>query len=247
MSLVFAIFLMQPVNAQEWNSIYEERNGFSEFTPPNFTTDHKHQHEYKNHKQHWRSGSSFNNMNTYDYMKSRDDKYYERYSSANNRGNHSSYNRSRRASSRHANRNPWKPVKSRYGKKAFSSNRPWGKLPEQKPLKHNNMRLHDQRFKQWINQQTNSYQPQIRGVNSNYNYGFDPISVPSGYAYSNAIQNNSLINPGLINSRPYSNYQSPGGFVPFTANNPGYYQYGNGYSPMNLNPYTLVNNQVRGW
>lgn len=243
-SLVLVFLLIQPVNAQEWNSTFEERNGFSEFIPPNFETDNEHRHEYKKHKQHWRSGSSFNNTNMYSYLKPRDDYSYEDYSLNKRRNNPASYNHSKRLNSRDYKRNPWKPVKSRYGKQTFSSNRPWGKLPEQKPLKNNNMRLHDLRFKQWLNQQNNTYQPQAIMANSSLNYGVDPLHVPAGYAYSNSMQNNSLINPAFINSRPYSNYQTPGGFVPFTANRPGYYQFGNGYHPVNYNPYTVVNNQA---
>lgn len=249
-SLAVALFLLPPVYAQEWSSTFEERNGFSEFTPPNFETDHEHRHEYKKHKehkQHWRSGSSFNNENMFSYSKPHEDKYSENYSFSKRRNYHASYNNSKRTNIRHVNRNPWKPIKSRYGKQAFSSNRPWGKLPEQKPLKRNNMRLHDLRFKRWINQQNNNtYQPQAIMAYSAFNYGINPLHVPAGYAYSNSVQNGALINSALINSRPYSNYQSPGGFVPFTANNPGYYQFGNGYHPVNYNPYTFANNQAWG-
>jgi len=230
-----AIFLhIQPASAQEWFSTFEERNGFSEFSPPNFLSDHDHDHDidhdYKKHKQHWRSGSSFNDMNMFSYSKP-----HEKHSYENRPRARASQSRSNRASVSHANRNPWKPIKTRYGKQSFSSNRPWGKLPEQKPAKRNNMRFHDQRFKQWLNQQNHQ------------NYAFDSLHVPAGFTYSNALYNSSMINPVLFNSEAYPGYQLPGGFVPFSANSPGFYNTGNGYYPVHYYPYSGVNNQPWAW
>lgn len=251
--LLTALLQMSSAHAQEWFSNFEERNGFSEFSPPNYLSDHDHNHnhdnghDYKKQKEHWRSGSSFNDMNKHSYSKPYKEDYYHSSSLSNRRYGSAAHSSANRNSSSHANRNPWKPVKSRYGKQSFSSNRPWGKLPEQKRMKRNNMHLHDQRFKHWINQRNHSYQPQSLVTNSYMNYGLDPLHVPAGYVYSNSIQNGSLFNPALINSGAYPNYQSPGGFVPFTANNPGYYPYGNGYHPVNYYPYTGAISQLSGW
>lgn len=245
--LVVTLFQIPSASAQEWFSTFEERNGFSEFSPPGFISGYGHDHDHsyrkhKRHKKHWRSGSSLNELNKLYYSKPYEEEFYNTRDHVDRSGSYTRYSNKKPAYSSHANRNPWKPVKSRYGKQSFSSNRPWGKLPEKKAVKRSNMRFHDQRFKHWVSQRDKTYLPPSMMTDSYLNNGFNPLYVPAGYAYSNAIQNHAFLNPLLLNSTSYQNYQSPGGFVPFTANNPGYYFLANNYYP-----YSGVNNRFWGW
>ena len=83
-----------------------------------------------------------------------------------------------------ASKNPWKPVRSSY-KKTFGGKRPWGNVPDRKP-KTSNMKLHDQRFKQWINQRDSSYR------------SFSALSDPlSNYGYPGSMYNDPLITPSI--------------------------------------------------
>ena len=118
----------------------------------------------------------------------------------------------------HAHKNPWKPVKSFNGKRTFSSNRPWGKVPEKKPSRVTNMRMHDERFKHWVNQMDSAHQNSFMYSDSGFNQG-----IPLG------------IDP--LNPAAFSTGNVPGGFVPFTSNHPGIFGlYPFMYRPVNRSP-----------
>jgi len=142
----------------------------------------------KKDKYEWRSGSSFKSFNKERYVDSK------------------------------VSRNPWKPVKRYSKKQTFSGQRPWGNVPERKPGKTNNMRFHDQRFKQWVG----------RGDSLNKN----------NYLMSDpAFMNNRLMYPGTYRGN------IPGGYVPFVANSPGFY----GLYPGAMTPYSGMNNSPFNW
>jgi len=147
-------------------------------------------HKDKKHKYEWRSGSSFKAFNKEQYVDSR------------------------------VARNPWKPVSKFSKKQTFSGQRPWGNIPERKPGKANNMRFHDQRFKQWLS----------RGDSLRNNYSYPQPS--SGY------MENHLMYPGA-----YSRGYVPGGYVPFVANSPVLY----GVYPGAYSPYGGLTNRPWNW
>lgn len=84
-------------------------------------------------------------------------------------------------------RNPWKPTNSLHYKKSFSSKRPWGNLPEKKP-KNTNMKLHDQRFKQWSHRQDPSFRDRSMLLNT---------YSSSGYGNRNSLYRSPLITPAI--------------------------------------------------
>jgi len=109
-------------------------------------------------------------------------------------------------------KNPWKAVKSTYSKKSFSSQRPWGKIPDRKPTNKNNMKLHDQRFKQWSHQQDSFYR--------NNAYGQSPLPFSGVYGYPGLGRGNPLITPSIypgsiLNNGGYGLY--PAGGYPFAG------------------------------
>ena len=60
--------VIQPAYANDWWKTLEDKNGFSEFSPPvRFTNEHKHNKA----KVEWRSGSSFKEFNKDKYVNSR--------------------------------------------------------------------------------------------------------------------------------------------------------------------------------
>ena len=81
------------------------------------------------------------------------------------------------------------------------------------------MRFHDQRFKQWVG----------RGDTLNKN---NYLMSDPGY------MNNRLMYPGS-----YTRGNIPGGFVPFTANSPGFY----GLYPGAMSPYSGMSNSPFNW
>ena len=107
----------------------------------------------------WRSGSSFKEFNKDRYVNSR------------------------------VTRNPWKPIKMYSKKRSFNGQRPWGNIPVKKPAKTTNMRIHDQRFKKWINQMDVSYPRGRMFSDRGYSYvnnvpgGFVPFGVNSPNFY----------------------------------------------------------------
>lgn len=147
------------------------------------------EHKSKKDKYEWRSGSSFKSFNN------------ERYVDAQ------------------ISRNPWKPVKRFSNNQKFSGQRPWGNIPERKPEIANNMRFHDQRFKQWLG----------RGDSLNQNNYL--MNEPD-------FMTNDTMYPGA-----YSRGYVPGGYVPFITNSPVFY----GVFPGAFNPYSGINSSPWNW
>ena len=92
-------------------------------------------------------------------------------------------------------KNPWKASSSSRYKKKFGSKRPWGNVPDKKP-KTSNMRLHDERFKQWSHRQNPSYLNNSGLSNPLMTGGQFPLSY-SGYGYPGSIYNSPLITPSM--------------------------------------------------
>ena len=112
-------------------------------------------------------------------------------------------------------KNPWKPVSSMHYKKSFSSQRPWGNVPDRKPPRVSNMKFHDQRFKQWSRQLDASYLNNIILSDPLGPYGSATLPFNNGYAYPGAIYHNPLITPvmyprGIL---PVTRY----GVLPYTG------------------------------
>jgi hypothetical protein len=105
-------------------------------------------------------------------------------------------------------KNPWKPANSSYYKQTFTGQRPWGNVPERKPPT-SNMKFHDQRFKQWLNQRN----PMPRS-----NVGLaDPFAT---YAYPGSIYGSPLITPSIysgliVSPASYGGY--PLGIRPYSG------------------------------
>ncbi|MDH5473892.1 MAG: hypothetical protein OEY87_08005 [Gammaproteobacteria bacterium] len=117
-------------------------------------------------------------------------------------------------------KNPWKPVKTSHYKKSFSGQRPWGNVPDKRPGNTSNMKLHDQRFKQWSHQLDSSFQQRL--IASDPMASYDRYSFPfvNGYGYPGSIYKSPLItppiHPGLLaNTAGYGLY--PGGLYPYTG------------------------------
>ncbi|MDH5570188.1 MAG: hypothetical protein OEY89_00390 [Gammaproteobacteria bacterium] len=119
-------------------------------------------------KKEWRSGSSFNEVNK------------ERY-----------------APVRTTEKNPWRPVKSSHYKQSFTSQRPWGKVPERKPPKTNNMKFHDQRFKEWSHKIDSSYHSNFSNSGSSLMHGNTPLPFMNTYRHPGAMYGSPLITPGI--------------------------------------------------
>jgi len=156
-------------------------------------------HNHDKEKKEWRSGSSFNEQQKARYVPV----------SA-------------------AVRNPWKPVKSSHYKTTFSSQRPWGNVPERKPPKANNMKFHDQRFKQWSHKQDSSYLNNFRNSDSSRMYSGSSLPFMNNFGYPGSRYGNPLITPGI----------NRGGFI-----NPVAY----GMNPYAFNPYSGLSNRPWNW
>jgi hypothetical protein len=132
--------------------------------------------EKQKEKYEWRSGSSFKEFNRERFDNSR------------------------------LSRNPWRTGGSHNANHSFSSQRPWGAVPEAKPDKTTNMRFHDQRFKSWVSRMNDGYQARTYMTGTGLDYGD-------------------------VYTSPKTNYL-PGGFVPFGSNAPmGYGIYPGYYNP----------------
>ncbi|MDH3343318.1 MAG: hypothetical protein OEM07_06315 [Gammaproteobacteria bacterium] len=105
-----------------------------------------------------------------------------------------------------ASKNPWKPLRTSFSKKTFGGKRPWGNVPDRKPPA-SNMKLQDQRFKQWISQRDSSYR--------NFSAYSDPFS---NFGYSSLMYNDPLITPSVY---PGSVLGYPGGRYPYGGFLPG--------------------------
>jgi len=158
---------------------------------------HDQNHKQKNEKFEWRSGTSFKEFNKERYVNSR------------------------------VARNPWKPVKTYSKKQSFGGQRPWGNVPEKKPGKSTNMRLHDQRFKQWVHQMDSSFNHRAMLSASGLGYRNHLLPFVGNHGYPGSFNNDPLINPVS-----YTGNTLPGGFVPFGSNMPiGYGSYPGLYFP----------------
>lgn len=117
-------------------------------------------------------------------------------------------------------KNPWKPLRNSRYKKSFSSQRPWGNVPERKRSKSHNMRFHDDRFKKWSHQIDSSYHNNF--MTSGALDQYDNYSLPfiTNYGFPGSIYNSPLITPALF----------PGGH---------YSPYGIAGYPVGLNPYSI--------
>lgn len=124
---------------------------------------------------------------------------YQNNTEARQWGSGSSFNEENRVRySPAVSKNPWKPVRSSFHKKSFGSKRPWGNVPDRKPAA-SNMKLHDQRFKQWINLQGSLYR--------NDAYGQSELPFSDAYGYSGLGYNSPLIYPrSIFNSGGYGLY-----------------------------------------
>lgn len=111
-----------------------------------------------------------------------------------------------------SSKNPWKAVKSINYKKSFSSQRPWGNVPDKKPKNKNSMKFYDQRFKQWSHQQGSSQR--------NNPYGQLGLPFSGAYGYPVSGYNNPLITPSIYSRSilglgGYGLY--PGGLNPYAG------------------------------
>ena len=150
-------------------------------------------------KKEWRSGSSFNEPN-----------------------------KARFVPVSAAARNPWKPIKSFHYKATFSSQRPWGNVPERKLPKSNNMKFHDQRFKQWSHKLDSSYHNNFRNSGPSSMYGGSTPAFFNNFGYPGSRYGSPLITPGIYR----------GGFVNPVAN---------GMNPFAFNPYSGLSNRQWSW
>ena len=117
-------------------------------------------------------------------------------------------------------KNPWKPVNSLHYKKTFGSRRPWGNIPDRKPSKVNNMKFHDQRFKQWSHQLDSSYRNSMMMSDPLTNYAGSSMPFVGGYGLPGSIYNRPLITPGiypggLLSPVAYGAY--PGALMPYSG------------------------------
>lgn len=156
----------------------------------------------------WRSGSSFNKQNK------------QRYAPVMTK------------------KNPWKPVSSMHYKKSFSSQRPWGNVPDRKPTHANNMKFHDQRFKRWSHQQDAYYHDNFRFTNPSMNYAQPSLPFVTNYGFPGSMYNAPLITPGSYSRDNFSR----GILTRRMFNAPGY-----GIQPVAFNPYTASVNRPWNW
>ena len=117
-------------------------------------------------------------------------------------------------------RNPWKPVNSLHYKKSFGSRRPWGNVPDRKPTNSNNMKFHDQRFKQWSHRLDSSYRNSMMMSDPLMNYGGSSIPFAGGYGLPGSMYSRPLITPGIypgsiLSPVAYGAY--PGGLTPYSG------------------------------
>jgi hypothetical protein len=167
--VIFGVLQVQSVNATEWWKSFEVQPGFSGFAPPtSFSGHNNNKVNDKKINKEWRSGSSFNEVNKVRY-----------------------------APTTIKSRNPWKFVKSSHYKKTFNSQRPWGKVPERKPSKTNNMKFHDQKFKQWSHKMDASYHNNFRYSDSPMMHSGSSLPFMNTYRHPGAMYGSPLITPGI--------------------------------------------------
>ena len=147
-------------------------------------------------KYKWRSGSSFNTTN--------EQKYVPAVKA----------------------RNPWKSPVSKFSRQSFSSFRPWGKVPENRPQRVTSMRFHDQRFIRWSHQVDSSYHNNFLFTNPGSIYDRSSLPFVPDYGFPGSFYNSPLITPGLHSINRY-------------------YPVSYGLYPGALQPYSVV--PVNGW
>jgi len=101
-------------------------------------------------------------------------------------------------------------------------------VPERKPPKTNNMKLHDQRFKQWSHKQDSSYHNNFSNSDSSMMYGGRSLPFINNFVNRGSAYGSPLITPGLYR----------GGF-----GNPVTY----GMNPYAFNPYSGLSNRPWNW
>ena len=114
-------------------------------------------------------------------------------------------------------KNPWKPVNSMHYKKTFGSQRPWGNVPDRRRLTTNNMKFHDQRFKQWSRTLDASYHNNFNSPDPFNSYSRSTFPFVNGYGFPGSMYSSPLITPSvypghILNARSYGAY--PGNFYP---------------------------------
>ena len=103
-----------------------------------------------------------------------------------------------------------------------------GNVPERKLPKANNMKFHDQRFKQWTHKRDSSYLNNFRNSDSSRMYSGSALPFMNNFGYPGSRYGNPLITPGLYR----------GGFI-----NPASY----GMNPYAFNPNSGLSNRPWNW
>ena len=104
--------------------------------------------------------------------------------------------------------NPWKAHRSSFTNTTITGKRPWGNVPDRKPPA-SNMKLHDQRFKQWLNRSDSTYR--------NFSALNNPLSgfASPGMMYSDPLITPSIYPGSLHNGSGYPGLRYPNtGFLP---------------------------------
>lgn len=117
-------------------------------------------------------------------------------------------------------KNPWKPIKSSHYKKTFSGQRPWGNVPDRKPSKTTNMKLHDQRFKEWIARRDSYGRGNAMLADPLAGYGRLSPLLDDAYGYPAGLYSSPLLTPAihpglLLNTGGYGLY--PGALYPYSG------------------------------
>jgi len=95
-------------------------------------------------------------------------------------------------------KNPWKVTGSMRYKKSFNSQRPWGNIPDRKIANNVNMKLHDERFKQWSHRMDGSYRNDLR-VAKPFNMFRQALPLPvNGYAPPGLMYGGPMLTPSFI-------------------------------------------------
>ena len=140
-------------------------------------------------------------------------------------------------------RNPWKPVSKMHYKKSFGGQRPWGNVPDRKPPKSNNMKYHDQRFKQWSRKQDAAYHNNFASSSDPFNsFGRSSFPYANGYGFPGAMYSSPLITPSI-----YPGYISgPRGYGAYPGNYNRYSGNFNRYAG-NFNRFAGLTGKPWGW
>lgn len=130
-----------------------------------------------NENKYWRSGSSFHELNKFHYAPPE------------------------------TSVNPWRPVAVMSYNKSFGGRRPWGNVPDVRPVNTNNTKLYDQQFKQWIHQQGLPSERSLIVSDPFNSYALPTYSFP-GSGYIDPLMTPSFY-PGPMYSSPGPGYINP--------------------------------------